>query len=61
VIGHADVKTTMERYAAPAPGFMRSEIERLRFGFPVEAPVRAAAGAEAGSFAAPLLQGEGAT
>jgi hypothetical protein len=61
VLGHADVKTTMEHYAALSPGFMRSEVERLRFGFPVpsEAPVRVAAGAEAGPFAAPLLQGEG--
>ena len=60
VLGHADVKTTMERYAALSPGFMRSEVERLKFGFPVEATVRVAAGAEAGPFAAPLLQGEGA-
>ena len=59
VLGHADVKTTMEHYAALSPGFMRSEVERLRFGFPVEAPVRVAAGAEAGPFAAPLLHGEG--
>jgi len=60
LLGHADVKTTMDRYAALSPGFMRSEVERLRFGLPVEAPVRAAADAEAGPFAAPLLQGEGA-
>ena len=58
VLGHADVKTTMDWYAALSPGSMRSEIERLRFRFPVETPVRVAAGAEAGSFAAPLLQGE---
>jgi hypothetical protein len=59
VLGHADVKTTMERYAALSPGFMRSEVERLRFGFPMEVPVRVVAAAEAVSFAAPLLQGEG--
>ena len=35
VLGHADVKTTMERYAALSPGFMRSEVECLRFGLPV--------------------------
>jgi hypothetical protein len=35
VLGHADVKTTMERCAALSPGFMRSEVERLRMGFPV--------------------------
>ena len=32
VLGHTDVKTTMERYAALSPGFTRSEVERLSFG-----------------------------
>jgi integrase len=59
VLGHADVKATMERYAALAPGFMRSQVEPLRLGFPVEAPAQVAAGAEAGQFAASLLQEEG--
>jgi hypothetical protein len=59
VLGHADVKATMERYAALSPGFMRPEVERLRFGFPVEVPVRAVAGAEAGPIAASLLHGAG--
>jgi len=44
VLGHADVKTTLERYAALSPGFMCSEVERLRFGFPVT------------RFAAPVLR-----
>ena len=51
----------MERHAALSPGFLRSEVERLRFGVtvPGEVPVRAAAGAGPGSSAASLLQGEG--
>ena len=47
VLGHADVRTTMERYAALAPDFLRSEVERLRLGLPppAEVPKVAAAGA----------------
>ena len=32
VLGHADVRITMERYAHMAPDFLRAEVERLRFG-----------------------------
>ena len=52
----------MERDAALAPGYLRSEVERLRFGvfMPEEEPARAVAGAEPGPFAASLLQGQAA-
>ena len=52
----------MERYAALAPGYLCSEVERLRFGvsMPQEGPARTVLGAEPGPFAASLLQGHGA-
>ncbi len=54
VLGHADLRITMERYAALAPEFLRSEVERLKLGVP--APAEAAAVAEvAAGFAASLL------
>ncbi len=47
VLGHADVRITMERYASMAPGFLRSEVERLRLG--IRAPAEAANAAAAGA------------
>ena len=46
VLGHADVRITLERYGHLAPDFMQSEVAKLRLG--VEAPVAATAAGESG-------------
>ncbi len=61
VLGHSDVRITMERYAALAPGFLRSEVERLRLGVPAPveaAPVLAAAGGSEPVGATVVRQGQ---
>ncbi len=42
ILGHADVRITLERYGHLAPDFMRAEVEKLRLGLaaPEPAPVQ---------------------
>ena len=47
ILGHSDVRTTIDRYAHLAPDYLRDEAERLRFGVPGPEP-------KAGPTAAPV-------
>ncbi len=59
ILRHSDPKITTEVYGHLAPGYLRSEVDRLAFGLgsvaPAEAPARVAAGADPAPFAARLL------
>ncbi len=59
ILGHSDVKLTMDVYGHLAPGFLRDEIGRLTFGLPVETDVPPVPMALAAGFSSRLPQTPG--